>query len=82
MLSISSKLSTLYPAENHVGYSSKGESAEDGAGGEGQKNGKLDEITLGHVAPRNYVPFTDKNDEKLSKAIVRYAWQSKFHFDF
>lgn len=38
-----------------------------------QKNGKPDEITLGHVAPRNYVPLADKNDEKLSKAIARYV---------
>lgn len=46
-----------------------------------QKNGKSDEITLGHVAPRNYVPLADKNDEKLSKAIARYVRRSKFRLE-
>lgn len=46
------------------------------------KNGKPDEITLGHVVPRNYVPFIDKDDEKLSEAIAQYVTQSKFCFNF
>lgn len=79
-LSISSKLSTL-PFRKSLDTCAARGRIENGDWKK-WKNGKPDEITLGHVAPRNYVPFADKNDEKLSKAIAQYARQSKFHFDF
>lgn len=77
-LSISSKLSTLPLRKSLDTRAVKGRIENNGV----KKNEKPDKITLGHVALQNYVSFTDIDDEKLSKAIARSAWQSKFHFNF